>query len=195
MGKSYHLKMLILTGLFAAITVIFARISFTTPLSESVPFTLSIIAVTLTGAVLGSRYGALAMIVYLLLGIAGAPVFAQGTSGIGIIVGKTGGYLIGYVVAAFVVGWIVEQAAKRDKLSYGWFLFANLVGLFFIYLLGAFQLKLVLSLTWGKALAAGVYPFVPFDIIKMMISAYLGSILVSRLISAGQLSFGKSHTV
>ena len=92
---------LAMVGLFAALTAIGAWISIPIP---PVPFTFQVLFVLLAGAVLGSARGGLSQIVYVLLGVIGLPVFAGGASGPGVLFGPTGGYIFGFIVAAFVVG-------------------------------------------------------------------------------------------
>lgn len=94
-----QLRKMTRTALMAAVTAVAAQI--TVPLF-AVPFTLQVLAVILSGLLLGPRYGALAMTIYLLVGAVGAPVFAQFHGGLGTIVGPTGGYLVSYPLAAAV---------------------------------------------------------------------------------------------
>ena len=98
-----NLKPLVFSALFAALT---AAISpFKIPLGFTpVPITLQTLAVLMSGAMLGPYYGALAMILYVVVGVLGLPVFAGGGSGIGAILGPTGGYLMSYFIAAFAIG-------------------------------------------------------------------------------------------
>ncbi len=110
--KINPLKGMVFSALFAAFTAAIASIKI--PLGFTpVPITLQTLAVLLSGAVLGPYYGALAMILYLLAGAIGLPVFAGGSGGIASILGPTGGYLLSYPVAAFVIGWLVN--AKKSK--------------------------------------------------------------------------------
>ncbi len=111
--KINPLKGMVFAALFAAFTVAIASIKI--PLGFTpVPITLQTLAVLLAGAVLGPIYGAVSMILYLLAGAIGLPVFAGGTGGIGIIFGPTGGYLLSYPFAAFIIGWLVNS--KKSKL-------------------------------------------------------------------------------
>ncbi len=156
---------LTMTAMFAALTAMGALI--TIPI-EPIPFTLQLFFVLLSGALLGSLKGGLSQIVYILLGVVGLPVFAKGASGPGVLVGSSGGYIIGFVVAAFVIGAICEVTR-----SFWGTLSAMLIGVAIIYAFGAAQLMIVLNLSFQKALVGGVYPFIAVDLIKALIAASL----------------------
>lgn len=110
--KKDKLKWMIFAAMFAALTAAVAWFKIPLPFTP-VPITLQTLLVLLSGAVLGAYYGALAMIIYLLLGAIGLPVFAGGSSGIGVLLGPTGGYLFSYPIAAFVIG----KMTKSKKIS------------------------------------------------------------------------------
>ncbi|HEB12252.1 MAG TPA: biotin transporter BioY [Actinobacteria bacterium] len=154
-----------LTAMFAALTAIGAWI--TIPI-QPVPFTFQVLIVLLAGALLGSLKGGLSQIVYVLLGVVGLPVFAGGASGPGVLVGPSGGYIIGFVVAAFVIGAICEVVR-----SFWGTLGAMVIGMVIIYAFGVVQLMIVLNLNFPEALSLGVFPFVPFDLIKALIAVSL----------------------
>lgn len=128
----------------------------------SVPVTLQVFFVLLAGLVLGPAYGALSMIVYILLGIVGLPVFAGGAAGIGAVIGPRGGYLFGFVLAAVIVGFF----ASRGNNSTSQLVVAMGAGIVAIYALGVAQLALVTGMSLVQALLAGAAPFIIFDIIK-----------------------------
>ncbi|KAF0107643.1 MAG: putative biotin biosynthesis protein BioY [Anaerolineaceae bacterium] len=131
-----------------------------------VPLTGQTFAVLLVGAALGSRRGAASLLFYLTLGMAGLPVFAGGASSLAYLAGPTGGYLIGFVCAAFVVGFLAERGLDRHFRSA---LLVFLVGEVVIYLCGISWLSLHLGAQ--KALVAGVFPFLLGDAIKMIAAA------------------------
>ena len=152
-------------ALMAAFTAVAAQI--TIPL-EPVPFTLQVLAVVLTGFLLGPRYGALAMGIYLLVGAVGVPVFSGFRGGLGVVFGDTGGYLLAYPLAAALAGLAAgatASAPRRRALVVG-FLWGS-AALAVIYALGATWLAVLAGLSPGAALAAGVLPFVVFDLIKI----------------------------
>ncbi|MDR7414871.1 MAG: biotin transporter BioY [Armatimonadota bacterium] len=159
-------RSLALAALGAALTAICAQLSLTLPLLTSVPFTLQVFAVLLMGAVLGARTGALAELLYLLLGAAGVPVFAHFRAGLQVLVGPTGGYLWSYPLAAFLVGWAADQA--RDRRSFVRNAAVGMVaGIACIYALGVMGLVLSgAAPTVGHAVRIGVVPFVWFDLLK-----------------------------
>ena len=131
-----------------------------------VPFTLQPLFVLLAGLVLGARLGALSVIAYLILGLM-APVYAGGTSGLGVLLGPTGGYLVGFVFAALVAG-AVAHSGKMTTLRY---VAGGLLGLLPLYVLGASWLAVSLHLeSLSAALTAGVLPFLPFDAIKAVVA-------------------------
>ncbi|WP_207956854.1 biotin transporter BioY [Rubrobacter tropicus] len=170
-------------ALMAAFTAVAAQI--TIPL-EPVPFTLQVLAVVLTGLLLGPRYGALAMGVYLLVGAVGVPVFAGFRGGLGVLFGDTGGYLLAYPLAAALAGMAagaVTNAPRRRALVAG-FLWGGLA-LVAIYALGATWLAVLAGLSPGAALAAGVLPFVVFDLIKVGL-ATLVAVAVAPAIAASR---------
>jgi biotin transport system substrate-specific component len=147
---------------FAAFTALAAQISFRIPPIE-VPFTGSTMAVLLTGGVLGSRRGAASMVLYVLAGAVGLPIYAEQSSGFDTFVGATGGYLIGFIVAAFVVGKFAELRWDRTipKSVVGFIL-----GSAIIYLFGVVGLMINLDMRLGGAVTNGVVPFLAWDAIK-----------------------------
>lgn len=106
------LKGMVFSALFAALTGAVAWFRIPLPFTP-VPITLQTLMVLLSGAMLGPYYGALSMIIYLMLGAIGLPVFAGGSSGVAALLGPTGGYLFSYPVAAFVIGYML----KKKKLN------------------------------------------------------------------------------
>lgn len=151
------------TALFTALIAMGAFI--TLPVGP-VPFTLQPLFVLLAGLVLGPRLGALSVAAYLALGLI-APVYAGGTSGLGVLVGPTGGYLIGFVLGAAVAG-AVSRTGKPGLARY---VGAGLAGLVPIYALGATWLALSLQTTSvSVVLVGGVLQFLPLDIVKALVA-------------------------
>src|ERR687896_600513 len=153
-GTSLSVAMMTRVALMAAVTAVAAQI--TVPI-EPVPFTFQVLAVILSGLLLGPRYGALAQAIYVLVGAVGAPVFAEFSGGLGRVLGPTGGYLISYPIAAAVAGLAaptVARATRRRALWVG--SFWGCVGLAVIYALGAGWLAVVTELPLGVAVAQGV---------------------------------------
>ena len=157
-------------ALMAAVTAVAAQIAIPLPFSL-VPFTLQVLAVILSGLLLGVRNGALAQAIYLLVGVVGVPVFAQFEGGFGIILGPKGGYLLSDPIAAALAGLAagtVVRAPRRRALWAG-FLW-GCAGLAVIYALGATWLIVVAGLSPTEALATGVLPFVIFDLTKVALA-------------------------
>jgi len=140
----------------------------------SVPFTLQVLFVLLAGMLLGPRLAALSVLAYLGLGLI-APVYAGGTSGLGVLFGPTGGYLWGFVLAALVTGAV----CARGRTSLFRFVGAGLLGLVPIYTLGAFWLAAQLHIGAGAALATGVAPFVWLDVLKAVAAGLAAVSLVN----------------
>lgn len=170
-------------ALMAAVTAVAAQI--TVPI-EPVPFTFQVLAVILSGLLLGPRYGPLAMAVYLFVGAVGVPVFAGFKGGLGIIFGDTGGYLLAYPLAAAVAGLAAHAVARdprRRALLAG--LLCGCAALVVIYVLGATWLSVIAGLSPAAALATGVLPFVVLDLVKVVLAALVAvaaapAIAVSR---------------
>lgn len=152
-------------AVFTVLMVLFTQIKINT---VPVPFTMQPFAVLLAGLVLGGRDGALALASYVGLIALGMPVDANGL-GTAALFGATGGYLIGFVVAAGVVGWIVEHGADNFWIRAG----AGFVGIAVIYLFGIVVLKNVVGMDWSAAWAAGGRHFLGLDILKALIAAGL----------------------
>ena len=151
-------------ALFAALTSAGALISIP---AGAVPFTFQVIFVLAAGLYLGPWLGALSMCAYLLVGLV-APVYAGGTSGLGTLFGPTGGYLWGFVLAAWLVGWL---RGRLDTESLLVTVPIALAGLLPIYVLGTVWLAAQLHMGWRAAISAGVVPFVLFDCLKALTAA------------------------
>ena len=165
-----NLKPLVFAALFAALTAAVSPLKI--PLGFTpVPITLQTLVVLMSGAMLGPYYGALAMILYVVVGALGLPVFAGGGSGIGAVLGPTGGYLISYFIAAFAIGKTLQLRKQPKYLDYA---VAMIIGTIIIYVLGAgWALVVVPGLTLLAVIAGWVLPFIIGDTIKLLIAAYI----------------------
>jgi biotin transport system substrate-specific component len=135
-----------------------------------VPITGQTFAVLLVGASLGTARGGAAGILYVLLGIAGAPVYADGGHGWSVVTGASGGYLVGCALAAALTGYLAERNwDRRFSSAVGAMLTGNLV----VYLVGLPWLAVVLGTNLEKTLEYGLYPFVPGDMLKLYLAAAL----------------------
>jgi biotin transport system substrate-specific component len=154
------------------LTVIAAQVSVPLPFTP-VPFTLQPMVVLLGGAALGSRLGMSAQILYLALGIAGLPVFAASPilpQGFARLLGPTGGYLMSYPFAAFVAGYLAERGFDRRYLTSVVAMFA---GLAVVFTFGVTWLAFGAHAGLPQAISTGLVPFIPADIIKVLLAATL----------------------
>ena len=165
------LRKMVFASLFAAMTAVGAYIKIPIPIGP-VPITLQVLFVLLAGIMLKSKWGSISMLIYLLLGIVGLPVFAGGASGLGVLFGPTGGYLIGFVAAAFVIGFLADQVGTSNILRNAVFM---TIGVGIIYLFGVTQLAIVANLTPMQAIGAGMLPFLIGDVLKIAAGAYIAS--------------------
>jgi biotin transport system substrate-specific component len=153
--------------LFAALTALSARI--TIPLSFTpVPITLQVMIVLLAGLTLGAKDGALSQIVYIGAILIGLPFDAKGI-GAAALISATAGYLIGFIPAAFVTGWLAAKGAQGNRV---WSFAASLIGVAVIYLIGTAWLTIgFLGGDLSRGWALGVAPFIVVDVIKALIAA------------------------
>ncbi len=159
------------TALMAAVISVLAPIAI--ELSGGVPVSLATLVVMLAGGLLGSRYGTLAVLIYILLGMIGMPVFAGYSSGAHIVFGMTGGYILGYLPLAYITGWFAEHYGTNIQSIVSGTLLGNLV----LYILGTLWFMFVTKMGLTASLAACVIPFLPGDLIKIVVLC----ILVPRL--------------
>ncbi len=167
---------LVLTGMFAAILCVMAQI--TIPI-QPIPFSLSIFAVFLIGAILQPRYAFLAALVYLLLGAFGVPVFAGLKGGLTHLTGPTGGYLMAYPLMTLVTS-LIHQFGKKYRiisLSIG-----MTISLFLCYLIGTLWFTHITGKTLYVALTLCVFPFVPFDIVKIILAVSVSLLIRKALL-------------
>ncbi|HEY8417313.1 MAG TPA: biotin transporter BioY [Limnochordales bacterium] len=176
-------RQLVLAAMFAAVTSVLAYVRIPLPMSP-VPITGQTFGMMLAGLLLGPRLGALSQAVYLLMGVAGLPVFAGGTAGLGVLVGPTGGYLWGHVAGAYVAGLVagpdpgvpagggpLPGRPGTGKMFGRSLVGAVLGGIVVVYSLGVVQLAMVTGMSWEAALMAGAVPFVPGDLLKAVAAA------------------------
>ena len=169
------LKMWIVSALFAAIIAIFAQITIPLPL---IPITGQTLAVGLAVTVLGLRYGTLSVLLYILLGAIGLPVFSGMKGGIGIILGPTGGYIAGFLVQAIGMGLYFETFGYSKTQA----IIANILGMFITLAFGTAWLKVLADLTWVKAVLSGTAPFIIVGLLKAVIAGWVGAIVRERLV-------------
>ena len=174
MKEKTNLLNLVYVAMFAAIITICAQIQIPT----AVPFTLQTLGVFVASAMLGWKRGTLSVAVYILLGLIGVPVFAGFSGGAGVLFGLTGGYIIGFLFTAFIVGFMCDKLGRKL-----WVLALSMaLGLLACYVFGTVWFMLIYNYTMGSislvsALGMCVVPFLLFDAIKIAAAV----LLVNRL--------------
>lgn len=142
---------------------------------NGVPVTLQLFGVFLAGAVLGARRGFLAVVLYLVVGAAGLPIFAGGTSGIAPFTGVTGGYLFAFPFAALIVGLAVERAHRRNvAVTAGVVLVGGVVAEVLVWLVGATGIALYAETPWAKTVGTS-FGYVPADLAKLAAAAVVAA--------------------
>ena len=178
MKRSLSAYQLVLTALFAALTAIGAFIRIPTPWSS---FTLQVFFVFMAGVLLPPRLAFLSQAVYVGLGLIGLPIFTQG-GGFGYVFQPTFGFLLSYLPAAAVISLVCGQSS-----DFRWVILSCLAGLAVIYAVGMPYMGLILNLYLGKDLSlwallmAGMIPFLPYDALKLIVTAVLAKPLVPAL--------------
>ncbi|MDF2568606.1 MAG: bioY [Sporomusa sp.] len=180
-------KNMALTSLFASLLAVSSQVSI--PLGP-VPITMQVMLVLLAGMILGKRLGPASIAVWVLLGVFGLPVFAQGKAGAAVLIGPTGGYIFGYIACAYIVGYVAEHF----ELNYKYTAIGMLAGLALIYSIGlagfmlSFQFVLQKAMPLEKALNLAVWPFLPLDLAKTVAAVYVGVRVRRALLKAGLVS-------
>ena len=159
-------------ALFAVLMAVCSWIS----IPAVVPFTLQTFGVFVAVSVLGGKRGTLAVVLYLLMGVVGLPVFAGFSGGLGVLLGSTGGYIIGFIVMAVIAGLFIDNCRKP------WIqLIGMIVGTIVCYLFGTVWFCIVAGYTFQAALAVCVIPFIPADLVKMIIAMIIGPMIKKRI--------------
>lgn len=172
--SSFRTKDLVYIGLFATLIAVCSWISIPT----TVPFTMQTFAIFAAVGLLGGKRGTFSVLVYILLGALGLPVFAGFSGGIGVLFGPTGGYIVGFLFTALFM-WATEKAFAKMRFGY---VVQMLIGLVICYLFGTLWFMFVYTQTTGAigftaVLGMCVIPFIIPDCIKI----FLASVLVNRL--------------
>ena len=175
-----RVKKMCYIALCTAILCILGPLSITIPISP-VPIALAVFGTYISGYVLGSKWGAIASVLYILIGAVGIPVFSGFTGGPAKLVGPTGGYLIGYIAISFFTGLFVEKFEGKIYM----YVVGMVVGLVICYILGTIWLACVAGMSGTAALMAGVIPFIPGDIAKIVLAVIVGIPLRTALKKIG----------
>lgn len=163
MSQTSNLRMTVFAALFTALIIIGGYLSFPIPFSP-VPIALADFFVMLAGLCLGTIWGAASVGLFLFLGLLGLPVFVGGKAGLAVFLGPTGGFLIGYLAGGLVMG----LSAGKGKFIFLKDLLALIAGNVLIFTFGIAWLKLILKISWGKALILGLIPFIAGNAIKIV---------------------------
>ena len=155
-------------ALMVAMNCVSAYIIIPLPFSLS-PLALQTLIVNLTGYVLNAKQAFMTMLVYLLVGLAGVPVFTGGSEGPGKLFGPTGGYIIGFLFTAVFLAYFKGEKYNFKRYA----LLGCVIGIPLIYVFGVVQLKLITGMGWDKAIMTGALPFIPLDIVKCLAAAVI----------------------
>lgn len=182
--SKWNTSLLAVIGLMTAVICVLGPLTLPLPFSP-VPISLTNLAIYFAVYVLGMKKGALSYFIYLLIGLAGVPVFSAFTSGPGKLLGPTGGYLIGFIFMVIICGLFIDRWPSNMPIH-----FAGMVlGTAVCYLFGSAWLSSQASMPFSAALAAGALPFIPGDIIKIAIAMLIGTKTRKRLMKAGLINF------
>ena len=175
--KKFTVKSIVLCAMFAALCCATAPISI--PLPGGVPITLQTAAVFLAALLLGPLYGFVAVLVYVLLGAVGLPVFAGFSGGIGSLVGMSGGFIMSWPFAALLAGFIYFKFGRNKKgvVKYAEMIVAMLLGSVVIYVVGLTQFIFLTKMSIQASLLACMVPFIPGDLLKMVLVAIIVPVL------------------
>jgi biotin transport system substrate-specific component len=181
-SKRIDTKTIAIIGLMTAVICILGPLSMPIPISP-VPISLCILGIYLAVYVLGMKKGTVSVLVYLLMGFVGIPVFSSFSSGPAKLLGPTGGYLIGYIFLALICGFFIDRWDKR-LIHFG----GMVLGCGVCYAFGTAWLAYQAGMTFYAALWAGVIPYIPGDLIKMAIALIIGPEIRKRLKKSGLLA-------
>jgi biotin transport system substrate-specific component len=160
------IRNIVFTALFAAVICIISP--FKIPIG-AIPITLATFAVYIAASVLNWKYGTLAVLVYILIGMVGLPVFAGFEGGAHKLVGPTGGFIVGYIPCALIIGLIVDKYESKKWL----YPITMVLGTVILYALGTAWFMISMSYTLAAALMACVVPFLIFDAVKIVLASVI----------------------
>ncbi len=172
---------LIECAIFAAIICVFSVMTIPTGI---IPVTMGTFGIMLTAVVLGWKKGTIAVLVFILLGAVGLPVFSGFKGGIGVLAGPTGGYITGYIVMTLVSGALAARLPQKRAAQMGKVFAVLALGMVLCYTLGTIQFMFVAKKSLAASLALCVTPFIPFDLIKCALAAFIGVSVRNILIKA-----------
>ena len=168
------------TAVMAAVMCVLGPL--TVPIG-AVPISLANFVICLTAWLLGPKFGTLSVAIYLAIGLVGVPVFSGYGAGIAKLAGPTGGYLVGYLLLAFIGGLFIEKSKGQPVVS----ALGLILGDAACYVLGTAWFVFQMKCELGYALSVCVYPFIALDFAKIVVSCIVGALLRKRLEQAGVL--------
>lgn len=175
--ESNFIYKLLLALCMACLTGLGAQLKIYLPFTP-VPFTGQVVFVLLSGTLLG-RYGGLSQAIYVGIGCLGVPWFAAGMKGgIEVLIGITGGYLIGFIIASTIIGFFTEKYLSARNFKFQ--LLLMLIGIGIIYVFGAFQFSLIMHTDFQKTMILAVIPFLPLDILKAISASIISTAILPK---------------
>lgn len=184
--KRMESRSITMIALMTAVTCVLGPLSI--PIGP-IPVSLTNFAIYLTVYLLGWKKGSISYLIYLLIGVTGVPVFSSFSGGIGKLLGPTGGYLAGFLFMAVIAGWFIQKFSGGKPVQILLCFLGMILGTAVCYVFGTIWFVKVYAgtdtpYTYGAALAACVYPFIPGDLVKIAAAAFLGPQLRRALIRA-----------
>ena len=168
-NQKIRTKQMVLIALMTAITCVLGPLSIPLPFSP-VPISLTNFAIFLAIFILGMKNGTISFIIYLLLGAVGVPVFSSFRGGLQVLAGPTGGYLIGFIFLALIMGFALDHFDRKLVPT----IIGMIIGMVVCYAFGTVWLAKLLSLSFKEGLMMGVIPYLPGDAAKIIIAAIVG---------------------
>lgn len=168
-NQKIRTKQMVLIALMTAVTYVLGPLSIPLPFSP-VPISLTNFAIFLAIFVLGMKNGTISFIIYLLLGAIGVPVFSSFRGGLQVLAGPTGGYLIGFIFLALIMGFALDHFDRKLVPT----IIGMIIGMAVCYAFGTVWLAKLLSLSFKEGLMMGVIPYLAGDAAKIIIAAIVG---------------------
>lgn len=168
-NQKIRTKQMVLIALMTAVTCVLGPLSIPLPFSP-VPISLTNFAIFLAIFILGMKNGTISFIIYLLLGAVGVPVFSSFRGGLQVLAGPTGGYLIGFIFLALIMGFALDHFDRKLVPT----IIGMIIGMAVCYAFGTVWLARLLSLSFKEGLMMGVIPYLPGDAAKIIIAAIVG---------------------
>lgn len=187
MNRKISTEDVVITGMFTAVLSALAQISLPT---QPVPFTLSIFAVFLIGALLPPKHSFFAVLSYILLGAFGVPVFASFNGGIQYLLGITGGYIWSYPLMALIISTTIKHlpSLSKSRLRTVSTVLSMLASLILCYTVGTFWFRHLTKMSLKESLALCVIPYILFDCIKIILATYLSIVLKNTIPKVNEMN-------